>query len=96
MRFITQDFLGGRVSQRRGIAKHPEIPGVARAGAQWLAAGRTNVACAGMGRNDEIGTMASAVEVFRQAAISNQALEAEAQQARHQAEADFASSSRSE
>jgi methyl-accepting chemotaxis protein len=53
-----------------------------------LAGGDTNIACAGTGRSDEIGTMASAVEVFRQAAIANRQLEQEAEAARVEAEAD--------
>jgi len=40
------------------------------------------------GRADEIGEMAGAVEVFRQAAITNKRLELEAEQARKQAEQD--------
>ncbi|MBB3457161.1 methyl-accepting chemotaxis protein [Rhizobium sp. BK313] len=53
-----------------------------------LAAGDTNIACKGAGRSDEIGTMASAVEVFRQAAIANRQLEQQAEAARVEAEAD--------
>lgn len=41
-----------------------------------------------VGRTDEIGTMAEAVEVFRGAAIANKRLEEEAETARHQAEQD--------
>ncbi|WP_216332520.1 methyl-accepting chemotaxis protein [Rhizobium sp. X9] len=40
------------------------------------------------GRNDEIGDIAAALEVFRQAAISNNRLEAEAKEARARSEAD--------
>jgi methyl-accepting chemotaxis protein len=39
-------------------------------------------------RTDEIGSMAVAVEFFRQTAISNKRMESEAEAARHQAEAD--------
>ncbi|WP_377287963.1 methyl-accepting chemotaxis protein [Rhizobium sp. SG2393] len=39
-------------------------------------------------RGDEIGAMANAVEVFRQAAITNKRLETEAEASRRQAEAD--------
>ncbi|NLS20261.1 methyl-accepting chemotaxis protein [Rhizobium sp. P40RR-XXII] len=53
-----------------------------------LAGGETNIACAGIGRRDEVGTMAEAVEVFRKAAIANGQLEADAARERHQAEAD--------
>lgn len=55
---------------------------------QRLARGDTAIACAGIGRADEIGTMASAVEVFRQAAIANKQLEHDAEAARLQSEAD--------
>ncbi len=41
-----------------------------------------------VGRKDEIGEMAGAVEVFRQAAITNRRLEEEAQSARARSEAD--------
>ncbi len=40
------------------------------------------------GRADEIGSMASAVEIFRQAAIANKRMEMEAEENRKQAEAD--------
>ncbi|MFB2565941.1 methyl-accepting chemotaxis protein [Rhizobium sp. IMFF44] len=53
-----------------------------------LAGGETNIACAGIGRRDEVGTMAQAVEVFRKAAIANNQLEADAARDRQQAEAD--------
>jgi methyl-accepting chemotaxis protein len=53
-----------------------------------LAAGNTDLAIPFGGRSDEIGDMAGAVEVFRQAAIANKRLEAEAEVARRQAEAD--------
>ncbi len=53
-----------------------------------LAAGDTASAIPFAGRSDEIGAMAGAVEVFRQAAISNKALEREAEEARNRAEAE--------
>ncbi|MFT4181381.1 MAG: methyl-accepting chemotaxis protein [Rhizobium sp.] len=53
-----------------------------------LAQGQTDFTCTGIGRRDEIGTMASAVEVFRKAAIANKQFEAEAEDGRRQAEAD--------
>ncbi|MDM9649417.1 HAMP domain-containing methyl-accepting chemotaxis protein [Rhizobium sp. S163] len=53
-----------------------------------LAGGDTQSAIPFSGRADEIGAMASAVEVFRQAAVANRCLEAEAEAARAQAESD--------
>ncbi len=53
-----------------------------------LAGGETNIACTGIGRRDEVGTMAQAVEVFRKAAIAKGELEADAARDRQQAEAD--------
>ncbi len=53
-----------------------------------LAGGDTQSAIPFSGRADEIGAMASAVEVFRQAAVANRRLEAEAEAARAQAESD--------
>ncbi|MCW1750850.1 methyl-accepting chemotaxis protein [Rhizobium acaciae] len=55
---------------------------------QRLAGGDTAIACTGIGRSDEIGTMASAVEVFRQAAIANKQLEKDAEAARLQGETE--------
>ncbi|MBY5413153.1 HAMP domain-containing protein [Rhizobium leguminosarum] len=55
---------------------------------QRLAGGDTAIACTGIGRTDEIGTMASAVEVFRQAAIANKQCEQHAEAARLQGEAE--------
>ncbi|NKL35442.1 HAMP domain-containing protein [Rhizobium leguminosarum bv. viciae] len=55
---------------------------------QRLAGGDTAIACTGIGRTDEIGTMASAVEVFRQAAIANNQLEKDAEAARLQGETE--------
>ncbi|WP_052161537.1 HAMP domain-containing methyl-accepting chemotaxis protein [Hoeflea sp. BAL378] len=51
-----------------------------------LAAGDTDKAIPFAGRADEIGAMAGAVEVFRQAALTNKRLEAEAESSRKQAE----------
>ncbi|UFW78998.1 methyl-accepting chemotaxis protein [Rhizobium sp. SU303] len=55
---------------------------------QRLAGGDTAIACTGIGRTDEIGTMASAVEVFRQAAIANKQLQKDAEAARLQGETE--------
>ncbi|MBY5807675.1 methyl-accepting chemotaxis protein [Rhizobium ruizarguesonis] len=55
---------------------------------QKLAGGDTAIACTGIGRTDEIGTMASAVEIFRQAAIANKQLEQDAEAARLQGETE--------
>ncbi|MCD2175251.1 methyl-accepting chemotaxis protein [Rhizobium sp. C4] len=53
-----------------------------------LAAGDTASTIPFAGRGDEIGAMAGAVEVFRQAAITNKELEREAEEARHRADAE--------
>lgn len=53
-----------------------------------LAEGDTQSEIPFTGRTDEVGSMAGAVEVFRQAAIANRRLEEEAEAARRQAEAD--------
>ncbi|MNU79582.1 Methyl-accepting chemotaxis protein III [compost metagenome] len=53
-----------------------------------LAAGDTSQPPSGTDRRDEIGSMSGAVEIFRQAAIANRALEEQAASARRQAEAD--------
>ncbi|MCW0000429.1 methyl-accepting chemotaxis protein [Pararhizobium sp. YC-54] len=53
-----------------------------------LAGGDTTSSIPFTGRKDEIGEMAGAVEIFRQAAIANHRLEAEAQDARARSEAD--------
>ncbi|MDV4179260.1 HAMP domain-containing methyl-accepting chemotaxis protein [Rhizobium brockwellii] len=53
-----------------------------------LAGGDSDKAIPFAGRADEIGEMAGAVEVFRQAAITNKRLEQEADAARVQAESD--------
>jgi len=52
-----------------------------------LADGNTNIKSDGGSRNDEIGAMASSMEVFRQAAIAKRALEMESEKQRKQAEA---------
>ncbi|AYG70047.1 MULTISPECIES: methyl-accepting chemotaxis protein [unclassified Rhizobium] len=59
-----------------------------RAAMARLASSETNIQIPGMRRGDELGQMAGAVEVFRQAAIANKRLEAEAEENRAQAEAD--------
>ncbi|MBA3040859.1 MAG: nitrate- and nitrite sensing domain-containing protein [Alphaproteobacteria bacterium] len=51
-----------------------------------LAGGKLEASEIGAGRGDEVGEMARAVEVFRQAALRNVELEAEAEQARQRAE----------
>ena len=53
-----------------------------------LARGRTDISGTGLGRKDEIGSMAAAVEVFRQAVISKKRTEQEAEEIRLGAEAD--------
>ncbi|MCH4094128.1 MAG: methyl-accepting chemotaxis protein [Acetobacter peroxydans] len=53
-----------------------------------LAGGNTAVTVPGTDRNDEIGTMAAAVEIFRKAAIDKDQLEQEAALARRQQEAE--------
>ncbi|MFC3162426.1 HAMP domain-containing methyl-accepting chemotaxis protein [Ciceribacter thiooxidans] len=53
-----------------------------------LAGGDTDAPIPYAGRTDEVGEMAGAVEIFRQAAIANKRLEAEAEQNRRQAELD--------
>ena len=53
-----------------------------------LASGDTTAAVPYSGRRDEVGEMAGAVEVFRQAAIANRRMEDEAQAARARAESD--------
>ncbi|KQW32314.1 chemotaxis protein [Rhizobium sp. Root274] len=51
-----------------------------------LADGDTSIGVPGVGRGDEVGQMAAAVEVFRQNAIANKKLEEEAAAARGQTE----------
>ncbi|EJC84250.1 methyl-accepting chemotaxis protein [Rhizobium leguminosarum bv. trifolii WSM2297] len=53
-----------------------------------LAEGDTSSEIPFAGRADEIGSMAGAVEIFRQAAITNKRMEMEAEESRKQAEAD--------
>jgi methyl-accepting chemotaxis protein len=53
-----------------------------------LAAGELDVKAFGAGRKDEIGAMATAVEIFRDAAIANKRLERDAEANRLQAESD--------
>jgi methyl-accepting chemotaxis protein len=53
-----------------------------------LANGNTDIDCTGVGRKDEIGAMAAAVEVFRKAAIDNKRLSEQAEAARIQGEKD--------
>lgn len=53
-----------------------------------LAHGRTDISGTGLGRKDEIGSMAAAVEVFRQAVISKRRVEEEAEEMRLRAETD--------
>ncbi len=53
-----------------------------------LAAGNTDISGTGIGRKDEIGLMAAAVEVFRQAVISKKRIEEQAEGIRLQAETD--------
>ncbi|MGB8292754.1 methyl-accepting chemotaxis protein [Rhizobium ruizarguesonis] len=53
-----------------------------------LAEGDTSSSIPFAGRADEIGSMAGAVEIFRQAAIANKRMEMEAAESRKQAEAD--------
>ncbi|WER19343.1 methyl-accepting chemotaxis protein [Agrobacterium fabrum] len=55
---------------------------------ETLAGGDTTQVPSGTGRKDEIGLMSRAVEIFRQAAIANKALEAQAEDARQRAQAD--------
>lgn len=53
-----------------------------------LSSGDTRIDIPGRHRKDEIGSMADAVEVFRQGAIENKRLEAESEQNRKRAEAE--------
>ncbi|QFY61213.1 HAMP domain-containing protein [Rhizobium grahamii] len=53
-----------------------------------LAGGNTGITVPGLGRRDEIGQMATALDVFKQAAIANRRLEEEATAARAHAEAE--------
>jgi len=51
-----------------------------------LARGETDIVVPGLGLRNEFGAMAAATEVFREAAIANRRLEAEAEDARNRAE----------
>lgn len=51
-----------------------------------LSDGETEIAFPGRGRKDEIGSMADAVEIFRQGAIENKRPEAEREELRQRAE----------
>lgn len=53
-----------------------------------LSDGETDITIPAQGRKDEIGSMAEAVEVFRQGAIEKRRLEAEGESLRQQAEAE--------
>ncbi|MFD1327162.1 methyl-accepting chemotaxis protein [Mycoplana ramosa] len=53
-----------------------------------LAGGRTEIVVPGLDRRDEIGAMAAALEVFRQAAIDNRRLEEQAEAERRRAETE--------
>ena len=77
--------LGAILYAVRGIARPIQI--ITRSMAR-LAEGDTDSSIPYGARKDEIGEMARAVEVFRQAAITNQQLEADAQTQRARAEAD--------
>ncbi|WDZ77846.1 methyl-accepting chemotaxis protein [Ensifer adhaerens] len=77
--------LGAILYAVRGIARPIQV--ITRSMAN-LAGGDTDSNIPYGARRDEIGEMARAVEVFRQAAITNQQLEADAQAQRAQAEAD--------
>ena len=53
-----------------------------------LAEGETAIVIPGLGRGNEFGSMAAALEVFRQSAIANRRLEAEAEAARARTESE--------
>ena len=55
---------------------------------QQLAAGNTDVTIPALGRKDELGQMADAVETFRQNAVENRALVARQEALKQEAEAD--------
>src|SRR3546814_20697210 len=55
---------------------------------QALSGGKADIAVPGLGQRNEIGSMAAAIEIFRQAAIANKRLEAEAEDARNRAESE--------
>jgi methyl-accepting chemotaxis protein len=77
--------LGAILYAVRGIARPIQV--ITRSMAH-LAEGDTDSTIPYGARKDEIGEMARAVEVFRQAAITNRHLEADAQAQRAKAEAD--------
>ncbi|MEI2301667.1 HAMP domain-containing methyl-accepting chemotaxis protein [Ensifer sp. MJa1] len=77
--------LGAILYAVRGIARPIQV--ITRSMAR-LAEGDTDSSIPYGARKDEIGEMARAVEVFRQAAISNQHLEADAEAQRARAEAE--------
>ncbi|MCK3775191.1 methyl-accepting chemotaxis protein [Ensifer sesbaniae] len=77
--------IGAILYAVRGIARPIQI--ITRSMAR-LAEGDTDSNIPYGARKDEIGEMARAVEVFRQAAITNQQLEADAEAQRARAEAD--------
>ncbi|NHT77699.1 HAMP domain-containing protein [Rhizobiaceae bacterium CRRU44] len=83
--FLAAFILGAIVFAVTGIAK--PIRTITSAMTK-LAGGDTATLVPYGGRADEIGEMAGAVEVFRQAAIANKRLEEEAEKARLQGEAD--------
>jgi len=77
--------LGAAVFGNRYIARPlVQMTGVMRK----LSLGDTQIDIPGRRRKDEIGSMADAVEVFRQSAIENKRLEAEAEQNRTRAESE--------
>jgi methyl-accepting chemotaxis protein len=77
--------LGAGIFVVRGIAM--PIGRITRS-MRDLAAGDTDKTIPFAGRGDEIGAMAGAVEIFRQAAMANKELEREAEEARNRAEAE--------
>ena len=83
--FLAAFILGAIVFAVTGIAKPIRT---ITSSMTKLAGGDTTTPVPHGGRADEIGEMAGAVEVFRQAAIANKRLEQEAEKARLQGEAD--------
>ncbi len=77
--------LGSAIFGMSGIAKPVQVITYSMT---HLASGDTATAIPYAGRADEIGAMAGAVEVFRQAAIANKRLEQEAEANRVKSEAD--------
>jgi methyl-accepting chemotaxis protein len=77
--------LGSTAFVMRGIIK--PVQGITAA-MKTLADGDTSSAIPFAGRADEIGSMAGAVEIFRQAAIANKRMELDAEINRKQAEAN--------